>query len=72
MKQLYGLYYPNGGKNPDQWRRKRIFRSPQDAIDAGVGMIHQHFMLVPSLTVVEKRCPWPEIQPRLPSGPGCS
>jgi simple sugar transport system ATP-binding protein len=29
------------------------FRSPRDAIDAGIGMIHQHFMLVPSQTVTE-------------------
>jgi len=29
------------------------FNSPQDAINAGIGMIHQHFMLVPNLTVVE-------------------
>ena len=29
------------------------FRSPRDAIEAGIGMIHQHFMLVPSQTVTE-------------------
>jgi ABC-type uncharacterized transport system ATPase subunit len=29
------------------------FRSPRDAIDKGIGMVHQHFMLVPSLTVTE-------------------
>ena len=52
MKQLYGLYHPNGGKILINGEEKN-FRSPQDAIDAGVGMIHQHFMLVPSLTVVE-------------------
>ena len=28
-------------------------RNPQDAIQHGIGMIHQHFMLVPSLTVAE-------------------
>ncbi len=52
MKQLYGLYHPNSGKILINGEEKN-FRSPQDAIDAGVGMIHQHFMLVPSLTVVE-------------------
>jgi len=52
MKQLYGLYKQDEGKillNGVE----HTFRSPQDAIDAGIGMIHQHFMLVPSLTVVE-------------------
>jgi ABC-type uncharacterized transport system ATPase subunit len=29
------------------------FRSPRDAIECGIGMVHQHFMLVPSLTVTE-------------------
>ena len=29
------------------------FRSPRDAIEHGIGMVHQHFMLVPSLTVTE-------------------
>ena len=30
-----------------------VFSSPRDAIQAGIGMIHQHFMLVPSQTVTE-------------------
>jgi simple sugar transport system ATP-binding protein len=52
MRQLYGLYRPNEGtiKINDE---EVTFRSPQDAIAAGIGMIHQHFMLVPSLSVVE-------------------
>jgi general nucleoside transport system ATP-binding protein len=52
MRQLYGLYQPDEGKilvNGVECQ----FRSPQDAIRAGIGMIHQHFMLVPSLTVAE-------------------
>lgn len=52
MRQLYGLYRPDSGKiliNDIE----QHFRYPQDAIQAGIGMIHQHFMLVPSLTVVE-------------------
>ena len=52
MRQLYGLYRPEEGKillNGEEC----VFHSPEDAISAGIGMIHQHFMLVPSLTVVE-------------------
>jgi general nucleoside transport system ATP-binding protein len=52
MKQLYGLYKPNGGQifiDDVEY----IFNSPKDSIAAGIGMIHQHFMLVPELTVVE-------------------
>ncbi len=52
MRQLYGLYRPNEGKILINGEEK-VFHSPQDAISAGIGMIHQHFMLVPSLTVVE-------------------
>jgi simple sugar transport system ATP-binding protein len=52
MKQLYGLYKPDGGQIFID-SKEMHFRSPQDAIQAGIGMIHQHFMLVPSLTVVE-------------------
>jgi general nucleoside transport system ATP-binding protein len=52
MRQLYGMYQPDSGNilvngEPVQ------FRSPADAIAAGIGMIHQHFMLVPTLTVAE-------------------
>lgn len=52
MKILYGLENRTSGvilvKNqPVQ------FRSPHDAIDAGVGMVHQNFMLVPSFTIAQ-------------------
>lgn len=52
MKILYGLYQPDEGKillngNPIQ------INSPSDSIRHGIGMIHQHFMLVDSLTVAE-------------------
>jgi ABC-type uncharacterized transport system ATPase subunit len=52
MKILYGLYQPNEG---EIWLndRKVTITSPSDAIRLGIGMIHQHFMLVPSLTVAE-------------------
>lgn len=52
MRQLYGLYQPDEGKILIDGAEKS-FRSPKDAIRAGIGMIHQHFMLVPELTVVE-------------------
>lgn len=52
MRQLYGLYRPDEGRILIDGV-ERHFHSPQDAIAAGIGMIHQHFMLVPTLTVVE-------------------
>ena len=52
MRQLYGLYQPDQGKILLDGRPQN-FRSPADAIRAGIGMIHQHFMLVPTLTVAE-------------------
>ncbi len=52
MNVLSGLYAPDEG---EIWiyGRHVVFRSPSDAIAAGVGMVHQHFRLVPTLTVVE-------------------
>ncbi|HEX7976439.1 MAG TPA: ATP-binding cassette domain-containing protein, partial [Anaerolineales bacterium] len=47
MRQLYGLYRQDDGEiliNGEPC----IFHSPADAIKAGIGMIHQHFMLVPT------------------------
>jgi general nucleoside transport system ATP-binding protein len=52
MRQLYGLYRPDQGEIRLDGR-PQYFRSPADAIRAGIGMIHQHFMLVPTLTVAE-------------------
>jgi len=52
MRQLYGLYRPDEGMIRVNGKPVQ-FRSPEDAIRCGIGMIHQHFMLVPSLTVVE-------------------
>jgi simple sugar transport system ATP-binding protein len=52
MNVLYGLYQPEeGAVYVDGDRRE--FESPRDAIDAGIGMIHQHFMLVDPMTVTE-------------------
>ena len=49
---LAGVYRPEGG---EVWvnGQRRAFRSPADAIAAGVGMVYQEFRLVPSLTVAE-------------------
>jgi len=52
MRQLYGLYQPDEGDIIIDGKRL-TFRSPADAIKAGIGMIHQHFMLVPTLTVAQ-------------------
>jgi general nucleoside transport system ATP-binding protein len=52
MNVLYGLYHADEGEIliDDQPVR---FHSPADAIAAGIGMVHQHFMLVPVFTVAE-------------------
>ncbi|MEO8610562.1 MAG: ABC transporter ATP-binding protein [Chloroflexota bacterium] len=52
MKMLYGLYTSDEGRILLNGSEIKI-RSPQDAIRQGIGMVHQHFMLVPSLTVAE-------------------
>ncbi len=52
MKILYGLYRPDAGELRLNGRPVRL-SSPSDAIAHGICMIHQHFMLVPSLTVAE-------------------
>jgi simple sugar transport system ATP-binding protein len=52
MRILYGLYQPSSGQIRLNGRPVEI-RRPSDSIRLGIGMIHQHFMLVPSLTVAE-------------------
>ncbi|MFC6953159.1 ABC transporter ATP-binding protein [Halorubellus litoreus] len=52
MNVLYGLYEPTEGVVRLNGEAMD-FDSPRDAIDAGVGMIHQHFMLVDPMTVTE-------------------
>jgi ABC-type uncharacterized transport system ATPase subunit len=52
MNILYGLYTPDEGRILIQGEEVEI-HSPSDAIAQGIGMVHQHFMLVPPLTVTE-------------------
>lgn len=52
MKILYGLYQPDAGEILLNGRPIQI-HSPIDSINYGIGMIHQHFMLVDNLTVAE-------------------
>ena len=52
MKILYGLHQPDEGTVHLNGEQITI-TSPTDAISQGIGMIHQHFMLVPTLTVAE-------------------
>ncbi len=52
MNILYGLYKPTEGAIYVGGKEMR-FSGPSDAIAAGIGMVHQHFMLVPPLTVTE-------------------
>jgi general nucleoside transport system ATP-binding protein len=52
MNMLYGLLDPDEGEIVIDGTPRR-FSTPGDAIDAGIGMVHQHFMLVPVFTVAE-------------------
>jgi len=52
MNVLYGLMQPDEGEILLDGKKAR-FASPKDAIAAGIGMVHQHFMLVPVFTVAE-------------------
>ena len=52
MNVLSGLYRPDGGEILIDGKPVQ-FRGPGDAIRAGIGMVHQHFMLVPVFTVAE-------------------
>jgi general nucleoside transport system ATP-binding protein len=52
MKILYGMELPDEGRVELNDEPLSI-ASPHDAIAAGIGMVHQHFMLVPTLTVLE-------------------
>ncbi len=52
MNLLFGMLRPDAGEIRWRGRRER-FDGPSDALRLGIGMVHQHFMLVPALTVWE-------------------
>jgi simple sugar transport system ATP-binding protein len=52
MNILYGLYKPDEGSIAVRGKQVEI-HGPNDAITQGIGMVHQHFMLVPVMTVTE-------------------
>jgi len=52
MNILYGLYHPTSGKIFIDGKETTI-GTPQKAIDLGIGMVHQHFMLIPPFSVTE-------------------
>ena len=52
MNIIYGLYQPSSGEILVRGKSSKM-RSPSDAIGLGIGMVHQHFQLVPVMTVVE-------------------
>ena len=52
MNQLYGLFKPTSGDIIVKGEKK-VFNDSSDAINSGIGMVHQHFMLVEPFTVTE-------------------
>jgi ABC-type uncharacterized transport system ATPase subunit len=52
MNVLFGLYQPDEGEVLVRGQKQDI-RSPADAIDLGIGMVHQDFMLIPVFSVTE-------------------
>lgn len=52
MKIMFGMEEPSEGEIYIKGEKVKL-QSAQDAIDRGIGMVHQHFMLVPSFTVAE-------------------
>lgn len=52
MNILYGLYHPDEGRILVRGKEVKI-SSPDEAIHLGIGMVHQHFMLIPPFTVTE-------------------
>src|SRR5687767_4939527 len=52
MNVLFGLYHPDEGVIRVNGRPAG-FRGPRAAVEAGLGMVHQHFMLIPRFTVTE-------------------
>ena len=52
MKMLYGMVKPDSG-SIEIFENKANISSPKEAINLGIGMVHQHFMLAKNLTVLE-------------------
>src|SRR3954467_6889630 len=52
MNVLYGLYRPDEGETLLDGEPVML-KSSKDAIERGIGMVHQHFMLIPVMTVAE-------------------
>ena len=52
MNVLTGIYKPNSGSIYYKGKKVKI-RSPRHAVDLGIGMVHQHFHLIPTLTAAE-------------------
>src|SRR5712691_7822418 len=52
MNVLYGLYHPDEGEILIEGKPVHL-ASPHEAIASGIGMVHQHFMLIPVMTVAE-------------------
>jgi general nucleoside transport system ATP-binding protein len=52
MNIVYGLYHPDEGEILVKGSKIEL-GSPREAIEAGIGMVHQHFMLIPVMTVAE-------------------
>ncbi|MEY2461736.1 MAG: ral nucleoside transport system ATP-binding protein, partial [Acidimicrobiaceae bacterium] len=64
MNIVYGLYKPDEGEISVAGRPVSI-KSPHHAVELGVGMVHQHFMLVPDMTVAENVALGPSLAPGL-------
>ncbi|KDR94989.1 nucleoside ABC transporter ATP-binding protein [Peptoclostridium litorale DSM 5388] len=52
MKTMYGIHPPTEGEVYIRGKKIQSF-SPKSAIENGIGMVHQHFMLVPSFTIAQ-------------------
>jgi general nucleoside transport system ATP-binding protein len=64
MNVVYGLYRADAGEMFVDGKQVDI-RSPQQALQLGIGMVHQHFMLVPDMTVAENIAMAPSALPGL-------
>ncbi|WPX07933.1 ABC transporter ATP-binding protein [Anaerocellum danielii] len=52
MNIIYGLYAPDSGEIYFEGKKLEV-KGPHEAIEKGIGMVHQHFMLIPVFTVAE-------------------